>query len=654
MLTTTRSVIKSAAILLSVSVLSACALTSGAGIRGASSMTIDVEVYKGPLSKTLQVQKHELEAQAADVVNTLFLIRQKARLLANQNNCQTNNLAQIEFASETARATSSGGAQNGEDGKGGQASRKTLENEIDKLTELSTECFIVVGISYDAWELRRASQTMSNLISLREQGITTAASDISGRRVSATKISEFAKLGARLRTRSDYWATHLATADISDQQVRALVAEFVHYSSEFGNQLVSRSDALLIQEQQNYCTTNDNAKPCPKYQSGLRIAGLLSTGLYLRDSSTTNYINLYDWADAIPGRLPGLSTGPSRRDRVRTVELLINDTYWSNINSVYASGQGDVSMAFIKDDIGNWNLKSFENDPTELLNAYDTVAISSLRQAARLTRNVASGGGTQGIDQLLQIAGGASPAQQTQSGSLNVSSLDTFRAMLIQNIDTREAQYETARDALNSNLAELQGQITTDNYARLLVRAEVQRSLGAIDSQIIGERDRILEESDCNEAAPPPKPAPSGAQLPALEPRENVSLKGSADEERPAVCSQLDDVSAENVCETSDTLTNANLSQLCQRREPLQTRLNALDGSAGSSTNDAGITVTQVCSQPQLDTESSLAINCRRHAEMSSQLSQIRRDTIADVQRYIADHKAVVNALQLSAAAPDG
>lgn len=612
-------------------VLSACALTSGAGIRGASSMTIDVEVYKGPLSKTIQVQKHELEAQAADVSNVLFLIRQKARLQANDNDCETDNLADIDFLNKKnleQKADIDFLSKK-------KLEQKKLEQKIDSITQLTDECFIIVGISYDAWELRRASQTMQKLISIRERGVTSDENDEAGIQLKNESISAFAQLGARLRARSDYWAAHLATASISKQEVRALVAEFAHYTSEFGNQLISRSDALLIQEQKNHCPSDQGKPtPCPRYAPGLRIAGLLSTGLYLRDSGTTNYLNLYDWADAIPGRLNDLKIGPGRRARVRAAQLLINDTYWSNINSVYASGQGDVSMAFIKDDIGNWNLKSFENDPTELLNAYDDVAISSLRQAARLTSSVASGGSTEGIEALIDLAGNASPNEQPQQGNLNVSNLNDFRTRLVENINTRETQYDTARDALNRELIGLQETITTDAYARLLVRAEFQRSLETIESQILNERQRILADN-CNVES---------------ELAEGDVMAGDSS---PAICTQLDEPSPENICQVDDTLNNANLTQLCQRREPLQARLNVLHGSAGSANNDAGITVSQACSQQGMDTESLLAANCGRHTEMTNRLTQIRRDTIADVQRFVADHKAVVNALQLSAAAPN-
>ena len=43
------------------------------------------------------------------------------------------------------------------------------------------------------------------------------------------------------------------------------------------------------------------------------------------------------------------------------VEQLIGDTYWAPVNHVFASGQGKVRMAYVKDEIGNWNLKNFDN-----------------------------------------------------------------------------------------------------------------------------------------------------------------------------------------------------------------------------------------------------------------------------------------------------
>ena len=73
------------------------------------------------------------------------------------------------------------------------------------------------------------------------------------------------------------------------------------------------------------------------------------------------------------------------------IERLVTDTHWSKVNSVFAAGQGNVRMAFIKDDIGNWNLKSFANDPTELVNAYKNAGLAALKAVAPGGRVVCAG-----------------------------------------------------------------------------------------------------------------------------------------------------------------------------------------------------------------------------------------------------------------------
>ena len=68
------------------------------------------------------------------------------------------------------------------------------------------------------------------------------------------------------------------------------------------------------------------------------------------------------------------------------VEHLVADNYWSHINTVFAAGQGDVSMALVKDDVGNWNLKSFDNSPGKLLEAYKELGLAAVKTTVDLAR----------------------------------------------------------------------------------------------------------------------------------------------------------------------------------------------------------------------------------------------------------------------------
>ncbi len=594
------SVIKVVGLILMACSVSACALVSGAGIKGASSMTIDVEVYKGPLSKTLQVQQDELQAQAEDVTNVLYLVEKEAALLSNRKECGTDWIPDIGYV----------------------VSGKPVNTNRDKrlpITKLAQTCFIGAGIAYDAKELR--SQIEKNVISseftnsaigdLNQQGSQIVAPK-SVRNFDSTnfKVKNFSRIGAQLRTRSDYWATKLATTHIRSKKARALVADFVHYTSEFGNQIVSRADALLLQTQNNICRLDDEKSVCPRYPTGLRIAGLLSTGYFLRDSGTTNYLNLYDWADAIPGRAGSLGSGVSKRIRVRTVQQLINDTYWSNINSVYASGQGNVSMAFIKDSIGNWNLKSFENDPAELLEAYDRLAISSVRQAAKVAKGVVSGGSSEGVDQLLRVASSAVATDAPEGGTLTSANLQTFRTMLVENINALEKRYDMAKARLDGEIAALDPKIRQSRHAKLLLGSQANSDRDELDTRIADITKDQRMKLNCGE------------------------------EEASTLCADLPEQESVQMRCARDNIVLFGLEGPCAQREAIDLRLQSIDAN--------GVTPAEACAQ-DIAEETPLADNCANYSEMQQRKEDLLQTTIREAQRFVADHKAVVNALQLAA-----
>ena len=158
-----------------------------------------------------------------------------------------------------------------------------------------------------------------------------------------------------------------------DHHIRRVLADFSLLAAEYSNQIQSRNVVLAAQ------LGEDGTE-----------ASKLPVSDYLRDASNTDFLKLYDWYQATsePHHKPHY---PPLRPaaRVRAAERLFNDYYWEKINEVYASGLGKASMAFIKNAVGNWELKSFSNDPTELLEAYGDVASAALSSAEGL----AGGGG---------------------------------------------------------------------------------------------------------------------------------------------------------------------------------------------------------------------------------------------------------------------
>jgi hypothetical protein len=223
-----------------------------------------------------------------------------------------------------------------------------------------------------------------------------------------------------------------------DQRVRAQLAAFAFMAGEYGNQLQSRIAVLAKQLAQGVDPAN------------------LAMGDYLRDTSNTDAIYLFDWlkaSDDPHGVAPPGGLTPA--DRVRMVERLTSDYYWKKINDVYASGQGDVAMAFIKDDIGNWNLKSFSNAPGKLLKAYRGAANAAIVSAAKLATKAANPAGASalaGTDKLLSLARQFATGR-VEGDSGTGQSADTLLVGLNARIEAQRAQFATLKASLDKDAA---------------------------------------------------------------------------------------------------------------------------------------------------------------------------------------------------------
>ena len=124
-----------------------------------------------------------------------------------------------------------------------------------------------------------------------------------------------------------------------------------------------------------------------------------SLALKLRNTSFNDFLNFYVWYRAadfpiwaeLPSEGPYIFSAEQTRDRVRAMEMLYDYESWENINEVHANGRGEFSLALIKDRIGNWRLKSYESDPSELLAAYTKVGTTLLKSATSLAGKLAKG-----------------------------------------------------------------------------------------------------------------------------------------------------------------------------------------------------------------------------------------------------------------------
>ncbi len=255
---------------------------------------------------------------------------------------------------------------------------------------------------------------------------------------------------------------------------RASLAAFAFLAGEYGNQLQSRIAVLAKQLAYDRAPAN------------------LPVSDFLRDAYNTDAVHLFDWLDATddrPGYAPPGKLTPA--DRVRMVERLTADHYWTKINDVYASGQGDVTMAFIKDDIGNWTLKSFSNEPGKLLKAYRDAANAAIVSAGKLAAKAANpavgvADALPRTDKLLSLARQFATGRIEGGGGAASANPDTLLAGLVTRIETRRKAYQDKAKALATQKAADEGtdaapgKVAQAQTAAATAKAEADRLFDAL------------------------------------------------------------------------------------------------------------------------------------------------------------------------------
>lgn len=336
-------------------------------LSGAGSMRIDVEVYKGPLSKDPNVQLGELVALTKEV--EVAFKRYRAALVFH--GAESRGACKILSASA-------------DTGTGASSYEPDPRNQF---------CFHLVEIARDVDQIVGKGQIVDSVISaLGIQKTPTAdlgTADLLKRdpeslaKTLRQAIAQVAEVSVRLKSKAFFWATATAASMPESVTVRALTSSFMVTAAEYANQMLTHADALLQQ------MAGANRRELP-------------ISVLLRETTPTQFLNTYVWNRAVAPALlfdqvtrPGSAfSSEETRDRVRVIERLYDDHHWARINTAFATGQGDTSMAFIKDDIGNWNLKSFDNDPSELLQAYRNLGFAGLQMATTAIRDLATPGGS--------------------------------------------------------------------------------------------------------------------------------------------------------------------------------------------------------------------------------------------------------------------
>lgn len=256
--------------------------------------------------------------------------------------------------------------------------------------------------------------------------------DVTQRTVQEERINalgDVAEVAAGFRLLATAISYQIASVEPPDDRLRIDLAKTANAAAEFANQLTARANALSLQAQ------------------GIDRRAI-STGQYLRDTQPTAFIEIYDWLEAsTPGRIPV-------RERIDVARRLFADDNWSKINEVYASGAGDVSMAFIRDELGNWNLKSFDADPSDVTGAYADLGGELLSRAV----DVATSGGVYTAAEAASVSQLVGQARDAQAGTSR--NTDQAAGALIGQLDLQSVRADLIGE-LNGVKSDLDAELAT-------------------------------------------------------------------------------------------------------------------------------------------------------------------------------------------------
>ena len=426
---------------------------------GAASMRIEVEVYRGPLSKEPELQWAELMGGVHESTEGMKASKNLILMIAHDQGLIEEN------ATDFTKCDTSGFFG--------------FKHKFFSII-YATNCLILEDLYSDAEELRH------ELAAVEHNGAQVGPTLMNDKEAVIKSLTEIAKVSSEASAKSFRWSISTIGGASTSFLVRIAMVNFIVASSEMGRQLNARADALLKQ-----------------------IHGLdrqeLPLSVQLRETDATEFIRLYDWLGAHPSNyLSGILQPGTSYERVKAVRRLFADHNWSNINTVYASGWGKGSMALIKDDIGNWNLKGFDSDPEDLLKAYKDVSIAALETAMKAVKAGGTGGAGAGLDKLLDVAG--QYFTPTPVASTSASGIGQFRQLgertssklraVESQANSSTAQDAQARDEYQKAVETLDKLDKKDpKYAQQEESVEnAKKTLVARRTQLIQDIEKILSE----------------------------------------------------------------------------------------------------------------------------------------------------------------
>lgn len=446
------------------------------------SMRIDVEVYKGPLSQEPEIQWGELvgyleEAKRGivEVTNSILVVVQGQQFpslkSATAEHSVPIDIRQIlnaptrcaNFQGDTCPAVQYLNVPvHMKDMTAETSTRVTWCDSLPKSNsgefEKFENCTSLRGLYIDGvgliQELDEALSKHGDVLHQDKPAFDKAEA----------ALREVSEVASQFRAKAFFWVVSGTSGLSRDQSVRIAIADFIIAASEYGNQLQSRSDSLMKQH--------------GKWGRDRRE---LPLSVHLRDTQPTDFIHLFDWLNAAEGGW----FFDTVDDRISVVKRLFADRFWAKINTVYASGAGKIRMAFVKDGIGNWDLKDFDNAPAELLESYAVVAKELAKRAIQLAQSSNPGSATltgvstllEGAKQAMTVSADLKPTSDGQDLHASGELLATKARLLLER-------------------RSLQDQELSDRYKKLATgeateKEEAREALGALQSYRRGTLEQL-------------------------------------------------------------------------------------------------------------------------------------------------------------------
>jgi hypothetical protein len=223
---------------------------------------------------------------------------------------------------------------------------------------------------------------------------------------------------------------------------------------------------------------------------GEKSGSNLALSDHLRDAGHTEFLHLYDWLDAAVidpkryGNIPGLD----KEARVRMAQRLFDNHFWHKVNEVHANGQGDVNMAFIRDQLGNWNLKAFDQDTMQLVDAYREMTTAGLKLATEVATAIGTGGAAKAPQLALAVAG------QLIEGRVG------GEALVASNAQLEALRNRVAQDLENAKAAIAASPSPGEVVALAAKAEEADSSLKAANQELTAAKDALSAKE--NELGP--------------------------------------------------------------------------------------------------------------------------------------------------------